>query len=60
MTRRQAIRMLKNEERIECLDLTAYLTFLALRVEIGERDSTVPLADLVKAYEPVAGEGTRQ
>lgn len=50
MTRQEAIRLLKTEKQIDCLDQRSYLTFLALRVEISTGDLEVPLAKLVKAY----------
>lgn len=50
MTRREAIRLLKTEKQIDCLDQRSYLSFLALRVEVGCSDLTSPLAKLVKAF----------
>jgi hypothetical protein len=50
MTRREAIKLLKTEKEITALDQRSYLTLLALKVEIGARDLTVPLAKITKAW----------
>lgn len=50
ITRRKAIRMLKTQKEIHCLDLQSHLTFLALAIEIGGTTDK-PLAKIVKAYE---------
>lgn len=50
MTRQRAIKMLKNEKEIVALDLKSYLNFLALAIEIGTRDLTIPLARITKGY----------
>jgi len=48
MTRREAIKLLKTETTIHCLDQRSYLTFLSLKIEIGSRDLTIPLAKVEK------------
>ena len=53
MTRRKAIQLLKTEKQINCLDPQSYITFLALRVEVGCMDTRIPLAKLVKAYDRI-------
>lgn len=50
VTKRELSRMLRTETRIECLNLPVYLCLLALKIEIGSRDLTVRLADLVKCF----------
>lgn len=50
MTRRKAIKMLKNEKAIDCLNIGAYLIFLALKIEIGSKYDG-ELSKLNKAWE---------
>lgn len=46
MTRRSAIKLLRTEPRITCLDQRSYLNMLALKIELAARDLHARLAEL--------------
>lgn len=50
MTKRKAIKMLKNESKIVCLNLGSYLLFLALKIDILSGGYDGGLANLEKGF----------
>lgn len=49
--RRELIKLLKTEQTIDCLTLSAYLTMLKLSIEITAKDPNKHVAKLVRAWE---------
>ncbi len=50
MTRREAIRLLKTEKQVTCLDSKSYLMLLAISIEITGKNLETPVAKIIKGY----------